>query len=589
MRFGSPRFRHPAAIEGLAVSPDGKVAAACSGTQFHNSARAYDLTTGGVLYALDDSVSDVQAVAFSPDGKTLATKPFSAERHWIHLHDAATGRETGRIACPGVADGLAFSPDGKRIAFVAEGRRALHLLDVARGEVVRTLPHTDLVFALAFSPDGKHVAGGGYDKEDGVYFARLWEADTGKEARRFPVGKSGIRSLAFSADGSTLAAGEDYGAPPVVKLFDAATAREWAAIPFPYVSGIRSVTFSPEGKTLAAAGGPSIRLFDTATGKERVRIDRQATGLRFTPDGASLVGAVAGTVYRWDAATGRSLIPEGGDSPVAQVAVSADGKRVVSLGQDGDGHVWDARTGQHQRRVGMTRQHGFALSPDGRFLVWPAVDETVQYERADAPNAILSGNRLRMLDAADGTPVDRFGGFGGDAYDLFFTADGRTLVTVDHHHQDAGVRVWDVATGRIVRSFPADGGPRATVRRSRLSPDGKAVAVTYHQDEGGLAVRTVVKLWDTASAKELGDQAPWAEHEVAALSPDGKTMATASPDGTISYRDAAGQVRGEIRGPRGRVTALAFGPDGRLYSGCRDATVLVWEPRAAGRPPADRK
>ena len=132
-----------------------------------------------------------------------------------------------------------------------------------------------------------------------------------------------------------------------MKLFDAATGKERLKIPFPGASSVRSVAFSPDGKTLAASGGSSTRLFDAATGKERLEIDRKAIGLRFSPDGATLVGAVAGTIYRWDAATGRSLIPEGGDSPVAQIAVTADGKRIVTRGQDGDAHVWDARTGEH--------------------------------------------------------------------------------------------------------------------------------------------------------------------------------------------------------------------------------------------------
>src|SRR5262249_61576823 len=117
----------------------------------------------------------------------------------------------------------------------------------------------------------------------------------------------------------------------------------------------------------------SIRLFDTATGKERVRIDRGAGGLRFSPDGAVLVGAVAGTIYRWDAATGKSLSPEGGDSAVDQIAVMADGKRVVSRGENGDAHVWDTKTGEHLRRVGGGAQRKLALRPDGRVLVGPGV------------------------------------------------------------------------------------------------------------------------------------------------------------------------------------------------------------------------
>src|SRR5262249_51562430 len=154
-----------------------------------------------------------------------------------------------------------------------------------------------------------------------------------------------------------------------------ATGNERLTIPFSdNGADVRSLAFSPDGKTLAVSGGPSTRLFDTATGRERLKIDRRANWLSFSPDGTTLVGAVAGTIYRWEGAPGRSLIPEGGDSAVGQVAVTADGKRVVSRGHDGDAHVWDARTGEQQRRVEVRWGRGLALSPDGRFLVWSEAD-----------------------------------------------------------------------------------------------------------------------------------------------------------------------------------------------------------------------
>lgn len=593
IRFGSPRYRHSTTIESLAVSPDGLMALASSGSRIHGELRTYDLATGRAHLTLDCGGAPIEGVAFSPDGKTLAVK----RNFSVHLLDADTGKETGRLGYPGanpstLIDILAFSPDGSRVVIAAASRKALHLLDVAGGGVVRTFPHADTIFAAAFSPDGKHVAGGGYDGEDGVYFARLWETDTGKEARRFTVGRWGIRCLAFSADGSTLAIGGDYGKPPAVKLFEAASGKERLTIPFLGASSVRSVTFSPDGKTLAVSGGSSTRLFDTATGRERLEIDRKAIGLRFSPDGAVLIGAVAGTIYRWDTTTGRSLIPEGGEGPVAQIAVTADGKRLVTLGQDGDAHIWNARTGEHERRVSASWQRGFALSPDGRSLVWPAEDEAIQFKDPDDPRLTHTGSRLRMIDVATGSLIERFGGFEGDAQDLFFIAGGKTLVTADRYHRAAGVRLWDVATGRVERAFPAAWKPGARVWRSRLSPDEKVLAVMYQGEMRGLLIESEVKLWDIATGKERDDPRPyWSDVEVLGPGPAGKTVAVLAPDGrVIQFRDAAtGQVRGEFRGPRDRVTALAFGPDGRLFTGSLDATVLAWDLPATSRPPTGRK
>ena len=412
LRFGSPRFRYPTTIGSLAVSPDGTLAVANG-----DDIRIYDLATGRAIRAIGAGRDGV-GLAVSPDGKTLATIQYLGITA-VYLYDMASGEETARIPYPatdsgGGSDVLSFSPDGTHVAIATFDRNGLHLIDLAKRQVIRTFPHTNTVFAAAFSPDGKHLVGGGYDSEQSVYFARRWEVDTGRELSRLRFGRYGIRSVAYSPDGATVAVGGDHGKPTSVKLIEAATGKERLNIPFPDASSVRSIAFSPDGKTLAAsADGSSTRLFDTATGMERLKIDRKAIGLRFAPDGATLIGAVAGTIYRWDAATGKSLIPEGGESPVDQIAVTPDGNRIITHGRDGDGHIWDARTGEHQRRLEMGWQRSFALSPDGRFLVWPAADESIKFPdpvfRAPRPPAGGCGcstwPRARRLSGSMGLPV----------------------------------------------------------------------------------------------------------------------------------------------------------------------------------------
>src|SRR5262249_34259287 len=154
--------------------------------------------------------------------------------------------------------------------------------------------------------------------------------------------------------------------------------------------GIRSVAFTPDGKTVAAAGS-SIRMFDPTTGTERYHIDRKATALHFSADGKTLTAAVAGAIHRWEAATGQPLTPQSGcDSVVVPVIASADGRRLVTRGQDGDAQIWDVQTGKLLRHVNVSWQRGLALSPDGRYLAWSVVDESIKYTDAAMRNVIIT-------------------------------------------------------------------------------------------------------------------------------------------------------------------------------------------------------
>jgi WD40 repeat protein len=227
------------------------------------------------------------------------------------------------------------------------------------------------------------------------------------------------------------------------------------------------------------------------------------------------------------------------------------------------------------------------------------MDPAVNFPSTDLRGVTRTGSRLRIMDVTTGTIDDRFGGFEGNAQDVFFTPDGKTLVTADRHGRQAAVRVWDVATGKVVRSFPAEWKPEGWVQRSRLSPDGKVLAVLYQEVPRGLVppgkpVKKEVKLWDVATGKEVaGPTPPWFDPQVASFTPDGKTMAVAVPQSgtTFEFRDTAtGRVRGEFRvPPTAEVTALTLGPDGRVFTGGPDGTVLAWDPRAVKPPPADRK
>jgi RNA polymerase sigma factor (sigma-70 family) len=653
LRFGTSRFRLGIPISTMAVSADGKLAVAVNPNHILGAARVFDLVSGRALYTIGrsgghDAAADVEAAWISPDGRTIVTKQdFS-----LRVRDAATGRELRKFDLPrpnswSSNEWVAFTPHAKAIAVTSQGG-VIHLVDVETGKTIRdfsnanpesSLKGWDSVLGIAFSQDGKLMASGGFNNDKGTYFARLWEVETGKELRRFRHAKNsyGIPSLAFSPDAKTLATRSHDGR---LRLFDVDTGKERKT--FPSDGGGRrlgTVAFSPDGQTVAAAGD-SIRLYDVTTGEERLRIGRkQATGLRFTEGGKTLTGAVMGAIYRWDTATGKALTPEGGDSIVEQILVTVDGRRVVTRGQNGDAHIWDAVNAKHLRALDAAWQSGIALSPDGRFLVWPILDESVRFKEPQDPSSIYYGSRLRLYDTAADKLVDRFPGFKGDADDLMFTEAGRKLITVDR--RNAMVFIWDFEAGKEERSFQAvpeaDKKLSTRVWRTALSPDGKTLAVASEAARaiGGaerLGMRNsphFVRLWDVASgqqkhtleghrdrsyvldmafspdgrllvtaSEQKGSVFVWETatgKRVAALpeglpigatavafSSDGRFLATALPEGALRvWEVATWTVQDEFKGHRDRPTALTFAPSGQLLSGSLDTTVLAWDTRPA--------
>jgi WD40 repeat protein len=519
-RITARPFASPARGNAVAFSPDGRTVATGSAD---GNVRLWDAATRQEIGPpMSSDAKPVAAVAFSPDGTLVAAS--SADGN-VQLWDTATQQEAGSALVAGAAEvaALAFSPDGKLLATGGQDG-AVRLWDVATGSQVGTTMATgDAVSALAFGIGGTTLASA---ESDGA--TELWNVTTQAQtgAALTVQGSAGVSALAFSPAADALATGNGNGS---IQLWNPVGFHQPSA---PLALGSVGVAAAAAGHTPAAfsAGGG---LLATGNGHGTVRVwnvtarrpvglpmgsYHTVTGLALSPDGKTL--AVAGSgVQLWQTATGRRIgttLPPAGNRRYRAVAFSPDGTMLATLGADGTARVWDVAT---QQRAGApmtvdgpgTAGGAVAFSPDGRTLATAGAGGQVELW------SVATRQRLgKPMAAGPGTAV------------LAFSPDGATLATAA---SDGSARVWQVTTQQEIGApMTADAQP---VYAAAFSPAGSTLATT-----GGDGS---VRLWDVATQQEIGAPMTAGIQPVyaAAFGPGGSTLATAGGDGAARIWDVA--------------------------------------------------
>jgi len=274
--------------------------------------------------------------------------------------------------------------------------------------------------------------------------------------------------------------------------------------------GVWSVAFAPDGKTLLSGGKDrTLRLWDVATGQLERTVavtPHEARCVAFSSDGRLGLAATGIGVRVFDLAGGREAARYAGHTnTVKTLAVSPNGRRVLSAGDDRAICLWDLHDGrEHRRLIG----HKGDVNAVG-FL-------------PDSGHA-LSGSRdrsIRLWDLDEGREVPRFAPQKGMVLSLAVAPDGRFALSGSF---DTTLRLWDVATGRELRRFQ---GHKQMVAAVAFTPDGRRVLSGSHDQ--------TVRLWDVESGHEL---CCFAGHAAAvtsiAVSPDGKLAVSTSLDRTL--------------------------------------------------------
>jgi WD40 repeat protein/serine/threonine protein kinase len=597
-----------------------QIAVCCTG---HNEAYLYDVATGRLEAVLRGHSAQVSSVAYRPDGKQVAT---CADDQTIRLWDAATGKQTALLKAevtpphPDSDPHSMYSSDGARIACYTPsttGSGTVRLWDSASGkEIPKLTKQQDFSAPVAFSPDGKRVAFG--CKE----YVHLCDALTGR--RLAVLGPHGmtVGLLAYSPDGKRLASAT-YPGSNTIHLWDGESAKEVAVLRG-HSTANTSLLFRPDprapGRLVSASeyADNTARLWDAATGQLLAVLaghKNQIRAVDFSPDGARLTTSSWDQTARlWDGRTGRLLAVLGGHTErVTSALFSPDGARIVTVSDDTTLRLWDGLTGE---LIAVLRGHGDifpdlsppAFTPDGARLVSGSLDGTVRIwdmslmER----NGILRGHKSYVYDVAfgpDGAQVasaawdgsvrvwdattGRQTGFlkheTGIISSVAYSKGGRWLATVE---RERGVTLWDLASGKVAHAWRVPAGYWSADTRAVLNPAGTLLAAGCAQG--------LVRLLDVASGKEI---AQLAGHEKCstdvAFSPDGNLLASTGEDGTVRLWDVAGpltppspqgggegRVRGVavLRGHTDTVWRVDFSADGKLMASCSsDKTIRLWD------------
>lgn len=446
--------------------------------------KLWDIAKSAVLKTFGPLPDPISAIAFSRDYAQVAAASGKTVKVW----NVADGKEVATLAHPVEVGSVAFNADKTRIATGCADKQT-RLWQIATGRELQFFAQPDVAEAVAVTPTGTLVSAAG----------KVVYVDTPAIARVIAADAGPLYALALvPANTHLLTAGADK----TVKLWNLTTGvseRAFAGAAAP----LKSVAVSKNGQLLAAGGvDQTVRVYQFGDAKEvgAVKTGGEIRSLAFTPNSLTLLAAAGdGALRAWGTpfTAGQPIAPEflapvqsySATAPIAQLAIAGDNATIYTAGLDKALDVWKlaspvpTRNFPHPNNVDAV-----AFQPKGTLLASGGHD-----------------GKVRLFDLAKGALVKEITAHfektaGSTIYSITFSADGTRLVTSSYDHS---LKLWDIATGKLVREFKAhktkdfEKGHTEPVYAAALSPDGKWLASGSHD-------RTI-KVWSVADGSVVRD------------------------------------------------------------------------------------
>ena len=460
-------FKHEDTVRVVLFSPDGRHLATGS---LDGTTKLWDVETGKQFrsfahpsyhksvtflsgHTMTYNEGGIRCVAFSPDGKLLATGGINQDRD-IKVWDIVLGKQRWSVTHEESAKSIAFSPDGTLVATYFSDE-VVHVLRVENGRSITAEPdmetwisrnarkppaqHTSARGRIEFSPDGKYLISLGGDNT-----IRVRDIETGVQVRTFTSTGGYTKAMALSSGGNSLG----------ISIIPENTVKLWAAETialFPHETRVMTAELSGDGALLATGGRDNkVRLWDVATEKLHQTLSGHIgpiQALAFSPDGTLLVSS---GMQNWE--------EQAGDDGITYVLSTRDSV------EDRTAKVWDVATGENIatfKHLGEVR--AIAFSPDGALLATSAGRTDIRSTKTWQDIATLSTV---------------------NATSLAFSPDG-TRIAVGMSGRQPTVQIWDIATRKPIATFM---GHTRSIRSLAFSPDSRLLA------SGG--ADGVTYLWD---------------------------------------------------------------------------------------------